>query len=378
MTAYLAGLSTTLPMIAVQFFLARSLARKSAILSWAVRFGAGLLLVDCIMSAPGIDGDAHFPSWLTFFLFWWLFTSSFAYLFWVAIRLAGRAAAWRRPLNPSRRSALRALTYAGAAVPFAGSLYGAFIERTNFQVREIVIPIRDLPRDLENVRILQLTDVHLSAFLTRKELARAVDASLDLRPHIVLHTGDFISSRGDPLEASIGELSRVKGTEGVLGCLGNHETYAECEAYATGLAKKQGIEILRSQRRTIRIGGATLNVAGVDYQPFRQRERYLEHAENLVLPGATNILLSHNPDVFPAAASKGFDLTIAGHTHGGQVRIEILNHDLNVARFYTPYVSGLYRRDNAACYVSRGIGSIGMPARFGAPPEITLIRLSRI
>ena len=94
-------------------------------------------------------------------------------------------------------------------------------------------------------------------------------------------------------------------------------------------------------------------------------------------PGALNILLQHNPDVFPTAVRQGWDLTLAGHTHGGQVNVEILNHDLNIARFYTPYVRGLYRSGRSAIYVTRGIGTIGMPARIGAPPEVTLLRLRK-
>ena len=100
-------------------------------------------------------------------------------------------------------------------------------------------------------------------------------------------------------------------------------------------------------------------------------------AEQWVVPGALNVMLSHNPDVFPVATEKGYSLTIGGHTHGGQVRVEILGTDWNVARFYTPYVDGLYRQGNSAIFVSRGIGTIGVPARLGAPPEVALIRLCR-
>ena len=89
------------------------------------------------------------------------------------------------------------------------------------------------------------------------------------------------------------------------------------------------------------------------------------------------ILLSHNPDVFPLAARMGFDLTVSGHTHGGQVRTEILHQDVDLARVYTPFVAGLYRSGGRSCYVTRGIGSIGMPTRLGAPPEITVLRLTR-
>ena len=99
--------------------------------------------------------------------------------------------------------------------------------------------------------------------------------------------------------------------------------------------------------------------------------------KELVRPDAFNLLLSHNPDVFPVAARKGFPLTISGHTHGGQVRVEILQQDLNVARFFTPYVDGVYQENGSSIFVSRGIGTIGMPARLGAPPEVALIRLWR-
>jgi predicted MPP superfamily phosphohydrolase len=97
-----------------------------------------------------------------------------------------------------------------------------------------------------------------------------------------------------------------------------------------------------------------------------------------MVPGATNILLSHNPDVFPVAARQGWDLTISGHTHGGQISVEILGENLSVARLYTPYVHGLYRRGAPAIYVSRGVGTVGVPTRVGAPPEVSLIRLCAI
>ena len=97
----------------------------------------------------------------------------------------------------------------------------------------------------------------------------------------------------------------------------------------------------------------------------------------MIEPGALNVLLSHNPDVFPVAAQQGYNLVLAGHTHGGQVNIEILDAGINPARFFTPYVYGLYRQGNAASYVTRGIGTIGIPARIGAPPEISLLRLRK-
>jgi len=89
----------------------------------------------------------------------------------------------------------------------------------------------------------------------------------------------------------------------------------------------------------------------------------------------TNLLLSHNPDVFPTAVSQGWDVTIAGHTHGGQVDVEILGEHLNPARFFTPYIYGVYQQSGKSILVSRGLGTVGAPMRAGAPPEVNLITL---
>jgi hypothetical protein len=279
--------------------------------------------------------------------------------------------------DPVRRRVLQAAGGALMASPLAVIAYGALVERTNFQVKEIDIPLEGLPQDLEGLRILQLSDIHLGLFLSERELARVIDAAQELRPHIAFATGDFISTRGDPLEACIRQLARVKADAGMFGCLGNHEYYARAEQLATQLAARAGIRILRGEAQQLRIGNALLNVAGVDYQRLADKGSYLRNAAGLVYPGALNVLLSHNPDVFPVAARQGYHLTLAGHTHGGQVTVEILEQSINPARFFTPYVRGLYRLDNAAEYVTRGIGTIGVPARIGAPPEITLIRLRK-
>ena len=279
--------------------------------------------------------------------------------------------------DPTRR---RALGLAGNALlcsPVAAISYGALIQRTDFTVREIDLPTPGLPADLDGIRILQISDIHLSPFLSEQELARVIDASLGLRPHLAFVTGDLISSRRDPLDACIRQLARVKADAGVFGCLGNHERYARAESATAAKAAHVGIRFLRSESAALRFGDSVLNVAGVDYEPSYNRHHYLRGAGGLVEPGAFNILLSHNPDVFPFAARQGYDLVLAGHTHGGQVNIEILGQSINPARFNTPYVYGLYRHGRSVEYVTRGIGTIGVPVRLGATPEIALLRLRK-
>jgi len=280
-------------------------------------------------------------------------------------------------VDPGRRRVLHAAGGVLMAAPFAAVGYGAFIQRTDFRVREVDIPLAGLPPDLDGLRILQLSDIHLSAFLSEAEFARAIDAALHLHPQLAVVTGDLISGHSDPLDACIRQLARLKADAGVFGCMGNHERYIRGEAYTARQSARVGIRFLRGQAQTLRFGNAVLNLAGLDFEPQANRSRYLRGAERLIVPGATNILLQHNPDVFPAAARQGYHLLLAGHTHGGQVTVEILDRSINPARFFTPYVYGLYRQGNAAAYVTRGIGTIGIPARIGAPPEISLLRLRK-
>jgi uncharacterized protein len=282
----------------------------------------------------------------------------------------------RPGIDPTRRKLLDMAGLAIVSSPLAVLGYG-FVQRTDFHVREIDVPLPGLADGLDGLRLLHLSDIHLSAFLSEAQFARVVDAANQLRPHLALVTGDLISSRGDPLDACLRQIARLRSDAGIFGCLGNHERYAGVEQHAAAAGARLGVMFLRRQNRILRFGGAALNLAGVDYQSVSERDRYLEGAERLIVPGACNLLLSHNPDVFPVAARQGYNLLLAGHTHGGQVNIEILDRTINPARFITPFVYGLYREGHAAGYVTRGIGTIGIPARIGAPPEISLLRLRK-
>jgi len=226
------------------------------------------------------------------------------------------------------------------------------------------------------LRIVQLTDIHLSSFLPESVLARAVDMANETKAHIALVTGDLISFQGDPLDTCLKHLARLRGEAGAFGCLGNHEIYAQTEDYTTEAAARFGMRFLRREAALLKFGAAELNLGGVDYQHLGGP--YLVGADKLIRPGALNLMLSHNPDVFPVAAEQGWDVTLAGHTHGGQVTIELLHQNMSIARFFTHYIDGLYRSGSSSIFVSRGIGTIGLPARLGVPPEVALVTLCRI
>lgn len=277
--------------------------------------------------------------------------------------------------SSGRRAFLRTAQAALFCGPAAVVGYGVFIQRFDLRMREQKLVFPDLPKDLDGLRLVQLTDIHLSPFLSERELARAVDMANETRAHIALVTGDLITYANDPLDTCMGQLARLKADAGIFGCMGNHEQYAHVQEYVEREGARLGMQFLRDRAVRLPFGGTDLNLAGVDYQP--KSLPYLAGSERLVKPGAFNVLLSHNPDVFPVAAKQGYQMTLAGHTHGGQVRVEILREDLNIARFFTPYVDGLYRQENSAIFVSRGIGTIGLPARLGAPPEVALLQLCR-
>jgi len=306
----------------------------------------------------------------------WLECASLVETIWL-IGLSLALLIWRRTpqFDPARRRVLQSAGACLSVAPLAGTLFG-IVRRNQFRVSEVPVPIRNLPKDLDGLRIVQITDIHLSPFLSEHELAAAIDMANETRANIALVTGDLITRPGDPLDACLRQLARLRAQAGVLGCLGNHEIYARAEKYVTEQGRRIGIEFLRHQAKQLRFGNALLNFAGVDYQ--RMHSQYLKGTERLIVPGAVNVMLSHNPDVFPVAAAQGYDLTIAGHTHGGQVDVEILHQHVDVARYFTPFVQGLYRRGDASVYVSNGLGTIGVPVRLGAPPEVSVLRLCAI
>jgi predicted MPP superfamily phosphohydrolase len=275
--------------------------------------------------------------------------------------------------DPGRRKVLQVAKTAAVAAPLAATVFGVSVGRRSFGVREVDVKFAGLPKDLDGLRIAQLTDIHVSPFLSERELERAVAMANETRPHLTVVTGDLVTGPDDPIDACLRALSKLRADSGIWACLGNHEIYAGVEDYSAIEGERRGIRFLRGEAVSLPFGAARLNIAGVDYQS--KRNPYLTGAEKLVVRDDFNLLLSHNPDVFPVAAAQGFDLTLAGHTHGGQITVEILDSHITMARFLTPFIYGVYRRDNAAIYVSRGLGTVGVPARIGAPPEVSVIRL---
>jgi predicted MPP superfamily phosphohydrolase len=288
--------------------------------------------------------------------------------------------------SPSRRTFFRYTAALAGGLPFLAATYGFAAGRLRYTIERVDVPVANLPPELDGLRIAQLSDIHIGDYMPPHEIARAVDMANSLQPDISFVTGDFVSSEGDPLDACITELSRLRAPLGVWGCNGNHEIYAGVEDEAERLFREKGMRLLRAQSAVVEHNGARFNLLGVDYQrdhmvSGEHSGPMLREIEPMIRRDMPNFLLSHNPNSFPRAAELGIELSLAGHTHGGQVKVEIVDHSISPARLMTPFVAGLYHLpmngQKAALYVNRGLGTFGFPVRIGVPPEITLLTLRR-
>jgi len=171
-------------------------------------------------------------------------------------------------------------------------------------------------------------------------------------------------------------MALLEAKHGVFACLGNHDIFTRSEEALAHRFTSAGFKMLRNRNEIIDIGGAKLNVIGVDYLfASRSTASTLERVLSEMSLEGTTILLQHAPQLFPQAASYGIDLTLSGHTHGGQIALTIGDMIIAPARFSTMFLAGLFKIGNSHLYVNRGLGTTGPPIRINAPPEITLITL---
>jgi uncharacterized protein len=300
-------------------------------------------------------------------------------------------------VEPARRAAFRYAAYLAGGLPLLATVYGATAGRRRSRLVSVDVPVANLPPSLDGLRIVHLSDLHIGDFMPPEAIRRAVDLANTARPDLAVLTGDLITSERDPLEDCIAELSRLRAPLGVWGCHGNHERWAGVEARAQALFEHYGMRLLRQECAELSWRGGRFNLIGVDDQRERARagepSSMLRGIEGLVRRDIPNILLSHNPDTFPRAAALGIELSLAGHTHGGQIRFAIGDRQWSPASFVTPFVAGLYRlplglkgrggetepcpRKSACLYVNSGLGTFGLPVRLGVPPEITVLTLRK-
>jgi predicted MPP superfamily phosphohydrolase len=277
-------------------------------------------------------------------------------------------------------SAYLPATYAGSFL--LSGIILAFTSTASFVVREEDITILGLPAGLDGFRIANLGDVHIGRFIDAKELRRGIEAINDRRVDLVVITGDLVDDVNQ-LEDTMQALETSTAPQNTVAILGNHEEMADLARILSIYREhKQRITLLVNENIAIRRGEATLHIVGVNYPMNPRGGHMLPHPEQNAAMSAqadaaftgltrdeTILALSHHPAFFPFAASHGAQLTLASHTHGGQLRL--FGHP--VIDVY-PYLQGLYQEGDAYLDVSAGFGH-WLPIRFGVPREIVIVTL---
>jgi predicted MPP superfamily phosphohydrolase len=271
------------------------------------------------------------------------------------------------PMDPGRRRLLKAAVGGVTAAPIVLSGMGAAYASKAYEVEEVDVPFGC------RLRVVQLSDIHAGLYMTPRELRRYAERIRRLQPDLFVLTGDFVSNSLSYLPGCLAEMERVQARYGTFATLGNHEHYAGRLPDILAAFDRTRIALLQNDHRVIDTGCGRFAVAGID--DLRIGVSDLGAALDGIAAFPT-ILLSHHPEIFPEAARQGVPLTLAGHWHGGQVKISLPGLDLSIAHLMSPYPEGLYRMGRSHLYVSRGIGTTGAPIRLNAPPEITLLRLT--
>ena len=264
--------------------------------------------------------------------------------------------------------AVVALAVFATAVGFANA-------RRRARVVRVEIPLRDLPAGLHGFTIAQISDIHVGPTIKRGYVDAIVDAVNALDADLIAVTGDLVDGSVQDLAPHTEPLSRLKARYGVYFVTGNHEYYSGERAW-TAEIERLGLRVLQNEHVVVMHRGASLVVAGVtDFSAhhFNPAQRSDPAAALVGAPAdaGAKILLAHQPRSAAAASAAGFDLQLSGHTHGGQFWPWNL-----FVRFQQPFTAGLHRLNDLSIYISRGTGYWGPPKRFGAPSEITHLRLA--
>ena len=291
---------------------------------------------------------------------------------------------------PGRLPLVQITRQSAEAVPVLAwvvTVLGFFNARRTPAVVRVDVPIKGLPGALHGFTLAQISDIHVGPTIKQAYLQRIVRQVNALRADVVAITGDLVDGSVAALAAHVAPLAGLQSRHGTFFVTGNHEYYSGAQAWITEL-RRLGLTVLMNEHVVLHHGNALhgdaqddsqimapLVLAGVtDFgaHHFDEAHRSDPHAAIEGAPPAAlvRVLLAHQPRSAAAAASAGFDLQLSGHTHGGQF------YPWNLfVRFQQPFTAGLGKLQNLWVYTSRGTGYWGPPKRFGAPSEITAVRL---
>jgi predicted MPP superfamily phosphohydrolase len=279
--------------------------------------------------------------------------------------------------DASRRIFLRRSAYGLAAMSVAGTSYGMLVGKNQYEVTMTEIPIKGLPRSFDGFVIGLISDIHAGTFMLPEQMREYAKIVSELGADLLALPGDFVTGRVEEIYPFAEAFCQLKAPHGVYGVLGNHDFYSGNPDKVAQVAAGAGIRILRDEALCIRRGAAAIALAGVDDVGRNDRAPVkLSKALGSIEPRLPIVLLCHRPYYLEKAAERNVGLVLSGHTHGGQIVLgRFGNATLTPAAFASPYVSGLYRTAETSMYVTRGIGTVGLPMRVNCPAEISRIVL---
>ncbi len=288
-------------------------------------------------------------------------------------RLFDPAAGWFRRLERETSNWLSRSVY--PYVPGIGAPYGLIVDR-HLTVCEGDITLTGLPAPFGGTRILLISDIHVGPFFSPSALQHAFDRLALLRPDLVLLAGDLVTSRLEEFPPAAAAFRSLSAPLGVFAVMGNHDHYTGRIERLRAMVEAAGVAVLHNRGVALERGGATIGLAGVDDlvegEPDFDAALATIPAETRA-SGAPVLLLAHNPDVFFDAARRGVSLVLAGHTHGGQIRVPGFPVLVRQSRYRLD--EGCYRSGGAQVVVSRGLGVTGVPIRIACAPEAVLLTL---
>lgn len=246
----------------------------------------------------------------------------------------------------------------------------ALAEPYMLTVERHAVGLRRLPAALDGLRIVHLSDIHHSPFTGREQIERAIETANNLQPDIIALTGDYVSHERSYAAPCAEMLGRLRARCGVFAVLGNHDHWVDA-ALITDLFRAEGITVLVNEGMRFEHQGASFWLAGVDDTMVGQEDLPLALAGSRV--NEMKLLLAHNPVILRRAARAGVDLVLSGHTHGGQVSLRSERSASGKVR--RRILRGLARHGETQIYVTRGLGTVVLPVRYGCLPEVTHLQL---
>ena len=378
--------------VAIDYYLWRRIKRSCKNPLWAklqaysaIILNICLLVVICIPKKKG--GDAGLE-----FLMWALYAYFSVYVPKYIFCIFDFIAAIPKLFRQKRLNWLSVCGGALAVIVFVAMWWGALINRYNIEVREVEIVIPDLPEAFDGYTIAQISDMHVGTYGNDTSyIAKVVQRVNNLDADVIAFTGDIVNRKTTELVPFIQPLSHLRARDGVYSILGNHDygdyyTWPSAAAKQNNMSdlisyqKQMGWRMLNNESDFIYRQGDSIAIVGVENVGDPPFNTYgdLDAAYPALDDEVVKILLSHNPahwnDDIKDSPDKNIALTLSGHTHAMQISA----FGLSPAAWRYPTWGGLYSdEDGHQLYVNIGIGEVGVPARIGATPEITLITLRR-